>query len=56
MPLIVKVPLLSYKEIYLHICDTLTGIISRVGIYELGCLPNAEAALLCYETVKATAS
>lgn len=40
------------KRIYLNICDTLAAIISRVGIYELGCLPDAEAALLCYNTVK----
>lgn len=39
------------KRIYLNVCDTLSAIIARVGIYELGCLPDAEAARLCYETV-----
>lgn len=40
------------KRIYLNVCDTLTAIIANVGIYELGCLPDADAALLCYNTVK----
>ncbi|MBQ9559918.1 MAG: hypothetical protein IJV08_08030 [Bacteroidaceae bacterium] len=39
------------ERIYLGICDTLTAIIGKVGIYELGCLPDAEAAWLCYRTV-----
>ncbi len=39
------------KRIYHGICDTLTAIIDGVGVYELGCLPNAEAAILCYNTV-----
>jgi len=40
------------KRIYHGICDTLSAIISKVGVYELGCLPNAEAAILCYNTVR----
>ena len=40
------------KRIYLHVCDTLAAIISRVPVYELGCLPDADAAWLCYNTVK----
>ncbi len=40
------------ERIYLNICDTLTAIIGKVGVYELGCLPDAEAAWLCYNTVK----
>lgn len=39
------------ERIYLNICDTLSSLIARVGIYELGCLPDAEAAWLCYRTV-----
>ena len=40
------------ERIYLGICDTLSAIIGKVGIYELGCLPDAEAAWLCYNTVR----
>jgi len=40
------------KRIYKGICETVSALISKVGIYELGCLPDAEAALLCYETVR----
>ena len=39
------------KRVYLGICDSLSQLISKVGIYELGCLPDADAARLCYETV-----
>ncbi len=39
------------KRVYLGVCDTLSVLISKIGIYELGCLPDAEAAKLCYETV-----
>lgn len=39
------------ERVYLGVCDTLSAIISSVSIYELGCLPDAEAALLCYSTV-----
>lgn len=39
------------QRVYLGVCDTLTTIISKVGVYELGCLPDAEAAWLCYNTV-----
>ncbi len=39
------------QRVYLGVCDTLTAIIGRVGIFELGCLPDAEAAWLCYNTV-----
>ena len=40
------------RRIYLGVCDTLSDLIARVGVWELGCLPNGEAALLCYETVR----
>ena len=39
------------QRIYLGVCDTLSAIIKSVNIYELRCLPDAEAALLCYKTV-----
>lgn len=39
------------KRVYLGVCDSLSQLISKVGIYELGCLPDADAARLCYETV-----
>lgn len=32
--------------------DTLSKLISTVGIYHLECLPDADAAVLCYDTVK----
>lgn len=44
------------ERIYLNICDTISAIIARVGIYELGCLPDAEAAWLCYRTVSGNQS
>lgn len=39
------------ERVYHGICDTVTAIIAHVGVYELDCLPNAEAAHLCYHTV-----
>ena len=33
------------------IYDSVTRLIAACNIYELGCLPNAEAALLCHDTV-----
>ncbi len=43
------------RHIYLNICDTISALIACVGVYELGCLPNAEAAWLCYNTVSGRA-
>lgn len=40
------------SRVYNGVCDTVIKLIGLVGVYELGCLPNAEAALLCYETIK----
>lgn len=40
------------KRVYLGICDTLSALLGKVSMYELGCLPDADAALLCYNTVK----
>lgn len=33
------------------ICDGIGKLIDLVGMYELGCLPNADAAILCHDTV-----
>ncbi|MBQ0050065.1 MAG: hypothetical protein KBT12_07530 [Bacteroidales bacterium] len=41
------------RRVYTHVVDTIIKIVACVGIYELGCLPNGEAARLCYETVAA---
>lgn len=59
-------PVLAYTEllpamssmkwdhrVYKGVNDTIIELVSKIGVYELGCLPNAEAALLCYDTVKA---
>lgn len=40
------------KRSYGEICDTVTSIVAVTRSFILGCLPNAEAALLCYSTVK----
>lgn len=39
-------------RVYNGICDTVSAIVGLVGVYELGCLPDAGAAHLCYETVR----
>lgn len=39
------------KRIYNNITDTVTQIISSIPVYKLGCLPDAEAARLCYRTI-----
>lgn len=38
-------------NIYNHLCDTLTLLISSTPIYTLHCLPDEEAARLCQRTV-----
>lgn len=38
-------------RIYNAVCDSITKFIQTCGIWELGCLPNSEAAILCHETV-----
>ena len=38
-------------RIYNGICDSITKFIQTCGIWELGCLPNSEAAILCHDTV-----
>lgn len=39
------------KRVYNGVCDGISGLIRLCGMYELGCLPNAEAAHLCHDTV-----
>lgn len=39
------------KRVYGGVHDTVTRLIGLRAVYELGCLPNAEAALLCHDTV-----
>lgn len=39
------------KGVYHTVCQTISKVLTAVPMYELGCLPNAEAAQLCYETV-----
>ena len=39
------------ERVYGGICDSIGELIRIVGMYELGCLPNAEAAFLCHDTI-----
>ena len=39
------------SEIYNAICDTITKVIETTNIYTLHCLPNEEAARICYERI-----
>jgi len=39
------------KDIFNAICDTVTKVVERVGIYTLHCLPNEEAAQVCHHAV-----
>lgn len=39
------------KRVYNGICDGISQLIRLVGVHELGCLPNAEAAILCHDTI-----
>ena len=38
-------------QIYRGVCDTITKIIQTCNIWELKCLPNSEAAILCHDTI-----
>lgn len=40
-------------RVYKGICNTIGAVVGKVGVYELGCLPDADAAHLCYKTVRA---
>lgn len=39
------------KDIYNAICDTVTRVVETTDIYTLHCLPNKEAAEICYQTI-----
>lgn len=39
------------RRVYVGVSDTVIGLVSLVGVYELGCLPNADAARVCYDAV-----
>ena len=39
------------KRVYCGICDSIAKFIETVRIWELGCLPNSEAAILCHDAV-----
>ncbi len=38
---------------YNHICDAISLLASEVPVFKLECLPNREAAELCYQTISA---
>ncbi len=38
-------------RVYNGVCDSVTKLVKSCGIWELGCLPNSEAAILCHETI-----
>jgi hypothetical protein len=38
-------------RVYNGVCDGISELVRLCGMYELGCLPNAEAALLCHDTI-----
>ena len=39
------------SDIHNFLCDDLTQLIEKIPIYTLHCLPNEEAAQLCYKTI-----
>lgn len=39
------------RRVYNGVCDGISELIRLCGMYELGCLPNAEAAHLCHDTL-----
>ena len=41
------------RRVYKGVCNTVSAVVGTVGVYELGCLPDADAAHLCYKTVRA---
>ena len=38
-------------RVHRGVCDSIAQLVRLCHIYELGCLPDADAARLCYETV-----
>lgn len=43
------------KRVYKGICQTISSLVGCVKVFELGCLPDAEAAHVCYNAVRKTA-
>jgi hypothetical protein len=39
------------KSIYDHVCNAVTRIIETTPVYTLHCLPDAEAAQICHQTI-----
>lgn len=39
------------RRVYTAVNDTIIELVKKVEVYELGCLPNGEAALVCYNAV-----
>ena len=39
------------RRVYMGICQTISNMIKTTPVYWLGCLPDAEAALLSYQTI-----
>ena len=39
------------RRVYMGICQTISRMIKSTPVYWLGCLPDAEAALLSYQTI-----
>jgi len=39
------------KSIYEHVCNAVTRIIETTPVYTLHCLPDAEAAQICHQTI-----
>lgn len=42
------------SDIHNAICDTITKIVETTGVYTLHCLPNEEAAQVCFRTISKT--
>jgi hypothetical protein len=39
------------SRVYRGVCDSITKFIQKCNVWELGCLPNSEAAILCHDTI-----
>lgn len=39
------------KEVYAHICDTITKLIETTPMFTMHCLPNDEAAIVCHKEI-----
>ncbi len=38
-------------RVYNGVCDSVTKLVKYCSIWELGCLPNGDAAILCHDTI-----